>query len=48
MAKDDLVGNIPSELAFPWLAKQENIDWVNNIDWVTLSQQAIRIYQAES
>jgi hydroxymethylglutaryl-CoA lyase len=48
MAKDDLVGNIPSELAFPWLAKQENVDWVSNIDWVTLSQQAIRIYQAEN
>ena len=26
MAKDDLVGNIPSEIAFPWLAEQEGLD----------------------
>ena len=45
MAKDDLVGNIPSEIAFPWLALQENLQWVQNINWPTLTQQAVGVYQ---
>ena len=48
MAKDDLVGNIPSEIAFPWLAEQEGLDWVKNLNWVKLTQQALGVYQRKS
>jgi hypothetical protein len=45
MAKDELVGNIPSEIAFPWLAKQENLHGVQNVNWSALTQQAVGVYQ---
>ena len=48
MAKDDLVGNIPSEIAFPWLAEQEGLDWVKNVNWVKHTQQALSVYQGKS
>ena len=48
MAKDDLVGNIPSEIAFPWLAEQEGLDWVKNVNWVKHTQQALGVYQGKS
>jgi hypothetical protein len=48
MAKDDLVGNIPSEIAFPWLAEHEGVDWVKNVNWVKLTQQALGVYQGKS
>ena len=48
MAKDDLVGNIPSDIAFPWLAEHEGVDWVKNVNWVKHTQQALSVYQGKS
>ncbi|MFM8995631.1 MAG: hydroxymethylglutaryl-CoA lyase [Bacteroidota bacterium] len=45
MAKDELVGNIPSEIAFPWLAKQANRELDNKIDWIKLTAEALKTYQ---
>ena len=45
MAKDDLVGNIPSEIAFPWLAAQVNRPWRKNVDWTSLKLKALSVYQ---
>ena len=45
MAKDDLVGNIPSEIAFPWLAAQVNRPWKKNVDWTSLKLKALSVYQ---
>lgn len=45
MAKDDLVGNIPSEIAFPWLATQVDRPWRKNVDWTSLKLKALSVYQ---
>ena len=47
MAKDELVGNIPSELAFPWLIQQENRIWSNPIDWLALTARAVATYESK-
>ncbi len=44
MAKDDLVGNIPSEDVFSWLASKEPTALDPNIDWTLLKQQAFEVY----
>ena len=44
MAKDDLVGNIPSEEAFAWLSTQQSSELIPNINWTQLKQQAFEVY----
>ncbi|MFZ9630542.1 MAG: hydroxymethylglutaryl-CoA lyase [Bacteroidia bacterium] len=44
MAKDDLVGNIPSEGAFQWLSLQGKTQLQSKLDWAQLKQQAIEVY----
>jgi hydroxymethylglutaryl-CoA lyase len=46
MAKDDLVGNIPSEEAFAWLSTQQSTQLDSQINWANLKQQAIMVYAA--
>ncbi len=45
MAKDELIGNIPSEIVFPWLAGKHNIEWAQKIQWTELTQLALGVYQ---
>ena len=47
MAKDDLVGNIPSEGAFKWLSQQEPAGLTNNIQWEKLQSLALQTYQSK-
>lgn len=44
MAKDDLVGNIPSEGAFAWLSMQQPSELIPSINWAQLKQQAFEVY----
>ena len=44
MAKDDLVGNIPSEEAFAWLSTQHSTELIPNINWAQLKHQASEVY----
>jgi hydroxymethylglutaryl-CoA lyase len=44
MAKDDLVGNIPSEEAFAWLSTQQSSELKPNINWAQLKHQAFEVY----
>jgi hypothetical protein len=44
MAKDDLVGNIPSEEAFAWLSTQQPTELIPNINWAQLKHQAFDVY----
>lgn len=46
MAKDDLIGNIPSELAFEWLLKHVQNDSHQLFDWQTLKNIAINAYNS--
>jgi hypothetical protein len=46
MAKDELIGNIPSEIVFPWLAGKHNIEWAQKIQWTELTQLALGVYQS--
>jgi hypothetical protein len=46
MAKDDLVGNIPSEEAFAWLSTQQSTQLDSQINWANLKQQAMMVYAA--
>jgi hypothetical protein len=43
MAKDDLVGNIPSEGAFQWLSLQGKTQLQSKLDWAQLKLQAIEV-----
>jgi hydroxymethylglutaryl-CoA lyase len=45
MAKDDLVGNIPSEGAFSWLSQQEPAGLTMKIQWDELSSLAQKTYE---
>lgn len=44
MAKDELVGNIPSEGAFQWLASQASSNIHPQMDWNQLKMQALEVY----
>jgi hypothetical protein len=44
MAKDDLVGNIPSEEAFAWLSTQQPTELIPNINWAQLKHHAFEVY----
>ena len=44
MAKDELVGNIPSEGAFQWLASQASSNLHPQMDWNQLKMQALEVY----
>jgi hydroxymethylglutaryl-CoA lyase len=46
MAKDDLVGNIPSEGAFSWLSQQEPAGLTMKIQWDELRSLAQKTYQS--
>ena len=46
MAKDDLVGNIPSEGAFSWLSQQEPAGLTMKIQWNELRSLAQKTYQS--
>lgn len=46
MAKDDLVGNIPSEGAFSWLSQQEDAGLTMKIQWDELRSLAQKTYQS--
>lgn len=46
MAKDDLVGNIPSEGAFSWLSQQEPAGLNMKIQWEELRSLAQRTYES--
>lgn len=46
MAKDDLVGNIPSEGAFSWLSQQEPAGLTMKIQWDELRALAQKTYQS--
>ena len=45
MAKDDLVGNIPSEGAFAWLSQQEPAGLIMKIQWDELRSLAQKTYE---
>jgi hydroxymethylglutaryl-CoA lyase len=45
MAKDDLVGNIPSEGAFSWLSQQEPAGLIMKIQWDELRSLAQKTYE---
>jgi hydroxymethylglutaryl-CoA lyase len=45
MAKDDLVGNIPSEGAFSWLSQQEPAGLTMKIQWDELRSLAQKTYE---
>jgi hydroxymethylglutaryl-CoA lyase len=46
MAKDDLVGNIPSEGAFSWLSQKEPAGLTMKIQWNELRSLAQKTYQS--
>lgn len=45
MAEDELTGNIPSEIAFPWLIEKANRQFNHEIDWKALAAEALITYQ---